>query len=142
MKTFTPVYSATQIMAPQFPSIQSLFEKEALSKEDKTHGTGSQIDTSGGYSKEELEAALYPTLHTWKSRNEYEQSDISSLVPGPARKALQGRVVNFYQQLTLSKKPQAAKGCLKVLIKDDTGILMVRPYVSRLWKIRSTSSDC
>lgn len=46
-------------------------------------------------------------------------------MPGPGCVAFMGRVVNFYDQATLSKAPQAAKGCLKVVVKDDTGALMV-----------------
>ncbi|MCJ1432732.1 hypothetical protein MMC27_002089 [Xylographa pallens] len=124
-------------MAPQFPSIQSFFEKEIPVKKDRIHASDLQIDINDGFSEEEVQAALYPTLHRWNPRNDYEDSYISSLVPGPGRRALQGRVVNFYQQQTLSKKPQAAKGCLKVVIKDDTGTLMVRLWYAKVdYKLR------
>ncbi|MCJ1381859.1 hypothetical protein MMC17_004971 [Xylographa soralifera] len=119
-------------MAPQFPSIQSFFEKEIPVKIDRTHASDLQVAISSGFSEEEVQAALHPALHRWSPRNEYEDSDISSLVPGPGCKVLQGRVVNFYQQQTLSKKPQAAKGCLKVVIKDDTGMLMVRLWYAKV----------
>jgi len=36
-----------------------------------------------------------------------------------------GRIVNFYDQTTTSKMPKAAKGCLKMIMKDDTGALTV-----------------
>lgn len=42
-----------------------------------------------------------------------------------------GRIVNFYDQPTPSKMPQAAKGCLKAVVKDDAGALAVR-YTSYL----------
>ncbi|MCJ1286437.1 hypothetical protein MMC26_005782 [Xylographa opegraphella] len=113
-------------MASQFPSIQSFFEKEIPAKKGRTRGSDRQIDTNDGFSEDEVQRTLHPTLHRWNPRNEYEDSEISSLVPGPGCRALQGRVVNFYQQQTPSKKPQAARGCLKVVVKDDTGTLMVR----------------
>ena len=37
-----------------------------------------------------------------------------------------GRIVNFYDQAMNSKMPQAAKGCLKIVVKDDTGAFGVR----------------
>ncbi|MCJ1391895.1 hypothetical protein MMC18_004762 [Xylographa bjoerkii] len=124
-------------MAPVFPSIQSFFEKEIAVKKDKTQPTDPQGDTNDGFSEEELQAALHPTLHRWNPRLEYENSNIRSLIPGPGCRALQGRVVNFYQQPTPSKKPQAAKGCLKVIIKDDTGALMVRLWYANVdYKLR------
>ncbi|MCJ1398080.1 hypothetical protein MMC11_001277 [Xylographa trunciseda] len=90
-----------------------------------------------GFSEDELQAALHPALHRWNPRSDYEDCDISSLVPGPGCRALQGRVVNFYHQPTPSKKPQAAKGCLKVVIKDDTGALMVRLWYANVeYKLR------
>ena len=132
-------------MAPQFPSIQSFFEKEIPVKKNRAHASDPQYDINDGFSEDEVQAALHPTLHRWNPRNEYEESDISSLVPGPGCRALQGRVVNFYQQQTLNKKPQAAKGCLKVVIKDDTGTLMVRlpgfSAVSRCSQLQTTADE-
>ena len=55
----------------------------------------------------------------------YEETEIGSLVPGPQRVALMGRVANFYDQSTPNKMPQAAKGCVKIIVKDDTGALTV-----------------
>ena len=110
----------------QFPSIQSFFDKEIPVKKDETRLSNLQTDTNDGFSENEVQAALHPALHRWNPCNEYVECDIGSLLPGPGCRALQGRIVNFYQQQTLSKKPQAAKGCLKVVIKDDTGTLMVR----------------
>ena len=114
-------------MAPQFPSIQSFFEKEVLLEKDLSGRASRQACSHDGFTKEEIEAALLPTctLHNWLPRGEYQTVDISTLVPGPGCVTFMGRVVNFCDQHTPSKKLQAAKGCLKVVIKDDTGALMV-----------------
>lgn len=53
-----------------------------------------------------------------------------SLNPGPGCVALEGRIVNFYDQATPSKMPQAAKGCLKLIMRDDTAALSVCPSSS------------
>ena len=51
----------------------------------------------------------------------YEDVRIRELTPGPRRVSFKGRVVNMYDQNVESKMPQAAKGCLKLLIRDDDG---------------------
>ena len=58
--------------------------------------------------------------------------DIGGLVAGPRNVALTGRVANFYDQATPSKMPQAAKGCLKVIVKDNTGAIAVRLWYSNM----------
>ena len=84
---------------------------------------------SDGFTEEEMDAILHPRLHIWRPRVEYPDVDIGSLVPGPGCVALTARIVNFYDQATPSKMPQAAKGCLKVIVKDDTGAMVVSPQL-------------
>ena len=82
---------------------------------------------SDGFTEEEMDAVLHPRLHTWRPRVEYQDVDIGSLVPGPGCVVLTARIVNFFNQAMSSKMPQAAKGCLKVIVKDDTGAMVVSP---------------
>lgn len=112
-------------MAPQFPSIQSFFQPEV--SPTKTKAPSSPPSVAGdGFTAAEVEATMHPTsLHKWQPRGTYDDTDIESLSPGPRCVALMGRVVNFYNLHTPSKRPQAAKGCLKLVVKDDTGILDV-----------------
>lgn len=114
-----------QAMAPQFPSIQSFFEKEPSPRRSKDVNSDPQAAMSDGFTDAEVEATIHPKLHKWQPHVEYENMDIGSLSPGPGCVALVGRVVNFYDQSTPSKRPQAAKGCFKVIVKDDTGAMMV-----------------
>lgn len=90
----------------------------------KAIGTGS-VDPGDGFTPLEIESALHPTLHKWQPRAEYNEVDISELVPGPGCVTVMGRVVNFYNQPTPSKTPMSAKGCLKMIVKDDTGAFTV-----------------
>jgi len=112
-------------MVPQFPSIQSFFEKEPALRKSKAVNDDPQTESSDGFIEAEVEAALHPKLHKWVPRGEYENMDIGSLILGPGCVALVGRIVNFYDQPTPSKRPQAARGCFKVIIKDDTGAMTV-----------------
>ena len=111
-------------MSPQFPSIQSFFQPE-ISPTNNPATTTPSYETGDGFTVEEIEATLQPKLHKWQPRGSYEETEIGSLIPGPGCIALMGRVANFYDQATPSKAPQAAKGCLKVIVKDNTGALMV-----------------
>ena len=112
-------------MAPQFPSIQSFFQTEI--SPTKAKAPSSPPTASGdGFTPAEVEATMHPvTLPKWQPRVPYDDVDIGSLCPGPRRVALTGRIVNFYDLHTPSKKPHAAKGCLKLMVKDDTGLLDV-----------------
>lgn len=114
-------------MAPQVTSIQSFFQPEipSLCANQAKRPKPKADNTGDGFTSSEVERALHPTLHKWQPRTHYEETDVANLVPGPGFVALMGRIVNFYDQPTPSKMPQAAKGCLKVVIKDDTGAFAV-----------------
>lgn len=116
-------------MAPQHTSIQSFFKPEVPSVQKTQKPAAESSDTSHGFTSSEIEAALHPSLHKWQPRASYNDTDIRDLVPGPKPVALMGRVVNFHHIATPSKMPQAAKGCLKLTVKDDTGVLAVRPLL-------------
>lgn len=110
-------------MAPQFPSIQSFFQPEVSPTKSKA-SSSPPIEVGDGFTAGEVEATLHPSgLPKWQPRGTYDEADIESLVPGPRCVALMGRVVNFYDLHTPSKKPRAAKGCLKLAVKDDTGTI-------------------
>ncbi len=113
-------------MALGAPSIQSFFQKEVPTVKTLEPAKPSEAVVGDGFTSSEIEAALHPKLHKWQPRCEYKEVDIGSLVPGPGCVAVQGRVVNLYEQPFASKMPNAAKGCLNLLVKDDTGVFRVR----------------
>jgi hypothetical protein len=80
---------------------------------------------SDGFTSEEITDALYPTSAQWTPTAEYDEEFIGTLEPGPKFVTFMGRVVNFYDMVKPSKRPMAAKGCLKLMIADDTGALTV-----------------
>ncbi|KAL2038130.1 hypothetical protein N7G274_009077 [Stereocaulon virgatum] len=108
-------------MAPQVPSIQSFFQLEVPSPTTHRRFTFSEVDNS-----------LHPALHEWQARTAYDEVDIGSLVPGPGCVAVTGRVANFFDQTMNSKMPRAAKGCLKLIVKDDTGAFAVKLWYAKV----------
>lgn len=112
-------------MPQQFPSIQSFFQPE-MSPSKKENVSGPAAAAGDGFTAQEVETTLHrPSLPTWHPRGTYEEIDIKTLMPGPGCVTIMGRVVNFFQLQTPSKAPHAAKGCLKLVVKDDTGALVV-----------------
>lgn len=114
-------------MPPQIPSIQSFFQPEVPTtrKTQKPSSHHSPPDTSDGFTTSEIEAALHPSLHKWQPRTAYTSTSIGNLVAGPGCIKLTGRVVNYHDIATPSKMPHAATGCLKLIVKDDTGAFTV-----------------
>jgi hypothetical protein len=115
-------------MAPQFSSIQSFFSASKPNIDPPNHvAVGEDVLKSGdGFTEAEVEAVIHPTVdENWLPSQEYEETEIASLIPGPHCVTFQGRVVNFYDQPTPSKRPRAAKGCVKIVVKDDTGAITV-----------------
>ncbi|KAF2432419.1 hypothetical protein EJ08DRAFT_131912 [Tothia fuscella] len=117
-------------MAPQNPSIQSFFSS---SKPTNPPSSPSSAIPGDGFTPQEVDAVLLPTIdESWMPAQEYEEVEIASLIPGPRCVTLQGRIANFYDQATPSKKPRAAKGCVKVIIKDESGAVTVRLWYANM----------
>ena len=106
-------------------SIQSFFDKELTTRPETNASTTCAIRPGDGFTREEIDDALHPTLHKWQARVEYHETDINDLVPGPGCVQVTGRVVNFHDQINVSKMPHAAKGSFRMIIKDDTGAMVV-----------------
>lgn len=83
-----------------------------------------ESDPSDGFTKVEMSAISGPTLRRWQPRVNYEDVGIGELAPGPQYVALIGRIVNVNDQNSTCKAPQAAKGCWRITVKDETGALL------------------
>lgn len=114
-------------MAPQFPSIQSFFQAESSSSAVGTSAQIRSVTPGDGFTEEEIDAVLHPKLDVWIPAGEYPEIDIACLDLGPGHVCIQGRIVNFYHQSNFigARRPRAAQGCIKLLVKDDTGALTV-----------------
>lgn len=85
----------------------------------------SSDDIRDGFSSNDVEATLQPSRDAWISQVDYEEVTIAALNTGPLRISIMGRIVNFFDQPATSKMPQAAKGCVKMIVKDNTGAITV-----------------
>ena len=109
-------------MTALLPSIQRFFHPEARGL--KRPYSAMQGDDDG-HDREEFEAGTDRDPQAWIPPYEYEESSIGDLHAGPRPVALMGRIVNIYDQTTPSKQPDTAKGFLKLLVRDVTGVMIV-----------------
>lgn len=112
-------------MAPQSPSIQSFFQPEAPSSPALTLAADPPAENGDGFTNEDVELTRKPKLHRWQPRCAYNEVGIGSLEAGPRCIVVVGRVVNMRDEMQSSNMPHAAKGHLKLIVKDDTGLLSV-----------------
>ncbi|OCK79378.1 hypothetical protein K432DRAFT_299970 [Lepidopterella palustris CBS 459.81] len=126
-------------MAPQFPSIQSFFPTTSSPK-TKQLPSSSTAEAGDGFTSDEVDVVLHPTIdNSWTPTQDYEEFDIGALNAGPKCVTFMGRIVNSYDQTTPSKRPRAAKGCVKLILADDTGALTESPalwYANMEYKLR------
>ncbi|KAI9715372.1 MAG: hypothetical protein M1812_006017 [Candelaria pacifica] len=118
-------------MAP-FPSILSFYGPESSIDASKEVRSSIPTQPGDGFTAAEMEEALHPTLKPWKPRQEYDEIDIGSLIPGTKAITFTGRVANFFEQQTQSKMPNAAKGFIKVVVGDESGALTIRLWYANV----------
>lgn len=112
-------------MSLRSPSIQSFFEPQRASAEPNRCMTSPTAAGDGFTGDEGSIGGHVANGPQWKPRQAYEDFKIGDLVAGPRAVTLTGRIVNVYEQQQLSKKPKAAKGLIRLILRDDTGALVV-----------------
>jgi hypothetical protein len=108
-------------MPTQQPSIE-------LFLATRSRQAAARAPVGDGFTPEEVDAALHPTVDaSWTPDVPHAEAEIASLEPGPRCVVIRGRVVNFHDQPSAMapRRPKAAKGCFKLIVKDDTGALCV-----------------
>jgi hypothetical protein len=128
------------LMAPRSPSIQSFFEVAKPPACAPLQTPTSLVATPGdGFTTKEIDAVLYPKIdNSWMPSRNYEEIDIAELIPGPRSVMFHGRIANLYDHPTTSKKPKAAKGCVKLIVKDDSGAVTVSTERSTFFRKAAT----
>ncbi|KAH7113877.1 hypothetical protein B0J11DRAFT_497343 [Dendryphion nanum] len=98
------------------------------------HSSPSKPSPGDGFTSLEVASAPQPTnpLPQWIPQHDYAEYDIGRLQPGPKYVTFVGRVVNIYDIAKPSKKSNAAQGCLKLMLGDDTGAITIRLWYSSL----------
>lgn len=75
-----------------------------------------------------------------KVLNEYQRYKISHLKPGPVKATFSGLLVNLQDSHTTDNIPQGAKTAYTLILRDETGEIIVRgPVASRRKRIHSST---
>lgn len=112
--------------SPLKPRATSCISGRALTANPKPVGDG--------FTPSELSTALTLSQGHWQPQQPYDDASIGQLSPGSRRISFTARVVNLYDRIVQSKVPKAAKGCLKVLLRDDEAALLVRTSCEECFK--------
>ncbi|KAL9618698.1 MAG: hypothetical protein Q9160_006577 [Pyrenula sp. 1 TL-2023] len=135
-------------MPASIPTIEDFFSPEvkALSLPSKIRATSNisgraltanQKPIGDGFTPSELSTALTLSQGHWQPQQPYDAATIGQLSPGSRRVSFTARVVNLYDRMVQSKRPKAAKGCLKVLLRDDEAALLVSLwYAQSIYDLR------
>lgn len=97
-----------------------------------------------GFTAAEIDAALHPTLaQTWQPSptTKYDDLEISEIAPGPRCITFMGRIANVFDIANAARMPRTAKGCLRIVIKDDSGAVTVRRHMTSSLYFRLTEHD-
>lgn len=116
-------------MAPRNLSIDVFFPPASSASATAINTSPSR--DGDGFTQDEINAVISPKADTtWRPERDYEDVDVDMLHAGPHCVCIQGRVANLYDQMSNVKKPKAAKGCIKMIVKDDTGAFTVCHFYS------------
>lgn len=113
------------MLKAQFPNIPSFFKPETHPRNSTPNSAMIPTKADDRFTSEEINAGLSPNLPQWQPKCKYRQIDIDSLAPGPSFVSLRGRIVNLYQQQRSSQMPNGVEGCWRLIVKDDTGAILV-----------------
>ncbi|KAG9725668.1 hypothetical protein KCU73_g13096, partial [Aureobasidium melanogenum] len=118
-------------MVGQSPSIQSFFPLQTSPL--KTSPRTSSPTPGDGFTSSELDTSLLPAQKDdWTSSADYDEYDIDSLVSGPNRIKIVGRIVNLFESSPKAKLPNAAKGSVHLVVKDNTSAATVKLSYARI----------
>jgi hypothetical protein len=121
-------------MMKQNTSIQSFFplQTSPLKRLPRT----SSPTPGDGFTTEELDISLILAPRVdWTPPAEYDEYEIDSLVPGPKRIQIVGRIVNMFELSPKAKLSTGAKGAFHLVIKDDTDAVTVSFCLSSLQEL-------
>jgi hypothetical protein len=108
-------------MPPHQTSIQAFYEQEP-----PPSAQGDSGQTVGdGFDRQERHPTCLAGLPQWHPKLEYTAADIADLKPGVDRVEITGRIVYLYHHTRQSKSPTAAKGCWRLVVKDETAAMTV-----------------
>ncbi|KAL8964272.1 MAG: hypothetical protein Q9183_004567 [Haloplaca sp. 2 TL-2023] len=85
-------------------------------------------ETGDGFTLKEVATKVHLAMLDWKPREHYDFMQIGNLAPGPWLVCVKGRVVSFHDKQAPRQMPY---GSSRVLVRDDTGTLLVRLWYAK-----------
>ena len=130
-------------MSPTHPSIQSFYKRE-VRMQNREAPEAVSPKPGDGFTEEELADALDPLNRKWNPEREFEELNISQLVPGPRAVTFCGRIVNLNTVHGRNQKQPKASGWHFLVVKDDSAAISVRfhPFFSLRLANDSPRSNC
>jgi len=111
-------------MVKQNTSIQSFFPLQTSPTKALTRT--SSPTPGDGFTSDELDTSLIlAPRDDWIPPTVYDEYEIDSLVAGPNRIKIVGRIVNMFESSPKAKLPTGAKGAIHLVIKDNTDAVTV-----------------
>ena len=104
-------------------SLTSSFEPSPLASNIPQESGGLSIGDKSIGSELRSKGAVMPSH--WRPQHDYEDVSIGELASGRRRVSFTARVVNLSHRSVHGKMPRQAKGCLNVLVKDDSALILV-----------------
>ena len=129
-------------MSTPFPTIQNFYPPVSPPSKQypphEAHSPSKSSTTGDGFTLTERAREINFDPSTQLSpEHDYDEVSIGDLYPGPRYATFTCRVVNMYDQTIESKMPQSAKGCLKILVKDESGTILIKLwYASTTYHLR------
>ena len=121
----SPFPTITGFFGPRLPpSSPSLIDdRSSVSRRTKS---GLPRHTPGdGFTSSESSRSHHLSQADWQPKEHYDEVPIGQLAPGLRNVMIIGRVINLFDMPVTSKMSKAARGCIKILIKDDQAALVV-----------------
>ena len=113
------------------PSIQSFYGRLGHNNlRSPLKSSGSSPSRLGdGFTSQEANTFISSEYsRNWSPKCEYPPTDIDAVMPGPGCVMINGRVVNVIKRPWTSSQSSGirASGYVKMVLRDDTGIIVVR----------------
>lgn len=110
------------------PTIQAFYQKEIAVENEAP--PPSPIKPGDGFTEAELAAAADPLSRPWNPDREYDECNISQLIPGPKAVTFMGRIVHLNTYFGQNPKQPRAAGHHLLVVKDDSAAITVWFFLS------------
>ncbi|KXJ87746.1 hypothetical protein Micbo1qcDRAFT_207938 [Microdochium bolleyi] len=106
-----------------FPSVQSFYGREVISKPVDNTSPMDKEDVGDGFTSSEINEVLDPSTIDCKLPRAYEPCPIILLQPGARHYEIGGRIVNYSTHARKRQNPEESDGFWHLIVSDGSGII-------------------